>query len=163
MARSLALVSDPAAPRSVVGVIVPTDRDCQRPSSTNRRTVDRRKKSHDSRPLEGHRASEPAPCEEKTEKKFASLGAPEGLQRRLAAPLRGGPSRRLLEEVFSIFGAVLEPQSRGVLVRDELESRGCLWGLPAIFMGSGEGILQMTQPSFDVRKTSREFHPSSCS
>lgn len=39
MARSLASVSDPAAPRSVVGVIVPTDRDCQRPLSTNRRTA----------------------------------------------------------------------------------------------------------------------------
>ena len=42
---------------------------------------------------------------------------------------------------FSIFGAVLEPQSRGVLIRDKLESRGCLWGLPAIFMGSEEGDL----------------------
>lgn len=38
-------------------------------------------------------------------------------------------------------GAVLEPHSRGVLIRDELESRDCLWGLPAIFMGSGEGDL----------------------
>ena len=38
-------------------------------------------------------------------------------------------------------GAVLEPQSRGVLIRDKLESRGCQWGLPAVFMGSEEGDL----------------------
>jgi len=38
-------------------------------------------------------------------------------------------------------GAVLEPQSRGVLIRDELESQGCQWGLPAVFMGSEEGDL----------------------
>lgn len=38
-------------------------------------------------------------------------------------------------------GAVLEPQSRGVLIRDKLESRGGQWGLPAVFMGSEEGDL----------------------
>ncbi|MDA9474264.1 hypothetical protein XI03_07000 [Bradyrhizobium sp. CCBAU 65884] len=38
-------------------------------------------------------------------------------------------------------GAVLEPQSRGVLIRDKLESQGCQWGLPAVFMGSEEGDL----------------------
>ena len=37
--------------------------------------------------------------------------------------------------------AVLEPQSRGVLIVDKLESRGCQWGLPAVFMGSEEGDL----------------------
>jgi hypothetical protein len=37
--------------------------------------------------------------------------------------------------------AVLEPHSRGVLIRDKLESRGCQWGLPAIFVGSEEGDL----------------------
>jgi hypothetical protein len=40
-----------------------------------------------------------------------------------------------------MIGAVLEPQSRGVLIRDELESQGCQWGLPAVFMGSEEGDL----------------------
>ena len=38
-------------------------------------------------------------------------------------------------------GAVLEPHSRGVLIRDELESQGCQWGLPAVFMVSEEGDL----------------------
>ena len=38
-------------------------------------------------------------------------------------------------------GAVLEPQSRGVLIKDKLESQGCQWGLPAVFMGSEEGDL----------------------
>lgn len=38
-------------------------------------------------------------------------------------------------------GAVLEPQSRGVLIRDKLESRGCQRGLPAVFMGSEGGDL----------------------
>ena len=39
MARSLALVSDPAAPRSVVVLIGPPPRRCQRLLSTNRRTA----------------------------------------------------------------------------------------------------------------------------
>jgi hypothetical protein len=51
--------------------------------------------------------------------------------RRPRAPGRSGN--------FSILGAVLEPQSRGVLIRDKLESRGCQWGLPAICVGSVEG------------------------
>ena len=38
MARPLALVSDPAAPRSVVVLIGPPPRRCQRVLSTNRRT-----------------------------------------------------------------------------------------------------------------------------
>jgi len=64
-----------------------------------------------------------------------------GLGRRLGRPFRGGLPRPFLQETFSIFGAVLEPQSRGVLIRDKLESRGCQWGLPAVFMGSEEGDL----------------------
>ena len=40
MARSLALVSDPAAPRSVVVLIGPSPRRCQRVLSTNRRTAE---------------------------------------------------------------------------------------------------------------------------
>lgn len=56
-------------------------------------------------------------------------------------PGRSGLQRPAVQETFSIFGAVLEPHSRGVLIRDKLESRGCQWGLPAVFMGSVEGDL----------------------
>ena len=51
----------------------------------------------------------------------------------------GGRRRPPFQETFSISGAVLEPHSRGVLIRDKLESRGCQWGLPAIWVGSEEG------------------------
>ncbi len=98
------------------------------------------------------RPAEPAP--EKISKK---VRAPGGLRGRFPAPLPDGPCRPPLEETFSIRGAVLEPQSRGVLIRDKLESRGCQWGLPAVFMGSEEGDLQMTRPSFDIRETSRDL------
>src|SRR5437588_1179761 len=58
-----------------------------------------------------------------------SLG-PWGLPRRLLAPSPGGGSGAGLSGNFSASDAVLEPQSRGVLVRDKLESRdasgGCL-------------------------------------
>ena len=40
MTRSLALVRDPAAPRSVVVLIGPCPRRCQRVLSTNRRTTE---------------------------------------------------------------------------------------------------------------------------
>jgi hypothetical protein len=58
---------------------------------------------------------------------------------RAPAPSQTGSERPAIQETFSILGAVLEPQSRGVLIRDKLESRGCQWGLPAICVGSVEG------------------------
>lgn len=100
MARSLALVSDPAAPRSVVGVIVPTDRDCQRPSSTNRRTVDRREKSHVSSWLERSKTAGPALLGEKAQKKFGLLEAAEARRRRLAASSSEDPATRPFRKLF---------------------------------------------------------------
>ena len=66
-----------------------------------------------------------------------SGGAPEAAW----GALPGRPLAPALSGNFSILGAVLEPQSRGVLIRDKPESRGCQWGLPAVFMGSEEGDL----------------------
>lgn len=93
MARSLALVSDPAAPRSVVGVIGPAFRAV----NANRQQIVAQwimeKKSSDSSQLGGRRVRRPVPHGKKSQKKFAPLGAPEGLRRRSWAPLPGGPRR----------------------------------------------------------------------
>ena len=65
----------------------------------------------------------------------------QGPLRQTVPPVGRGPLRQTFQETFSRLGAVLEPQSRGVLIRDKLESQGCQWGLPAVFMGSEEGDL----------------------
>ena len=70
-----------------------------------------------------------------------SKGTPAQGQVELRPPVGRGPLRQTVQETFSRLGAVLEPQSRGVLIRDKLESQGCQWGLPAVFMGSEEGDL----------------------
>jgi hypothetical protein len=58
-----------------------------------------------------------------------SLG-PWGLPRRLLAPSPGEARAPALSGNFSALDAVLEPQSRGVLVRDKLESRDASGGCP---------------------------------
>ena len=104
---------------------------------------------------------------QKISKKVCASGssgrASEGLRKRLRAPFPDGLGRSPLQETFSILGAVLEPQSRGVLIRDKLESRGCQWGLPAVCVGSEEGDHTMKRPSSDIRETSRDLFPLSCS
>ena len=60
-----------------------------------------------------------------------SLG-PWGLLRWLLAPSPGKARAPTLSGNFSPLDAVLEPQSRGVLVRDKLESRDASGGCPRV-------------------------------
>ncbi|MET4211613.1 hypothetical protein ABIB95_006452, partial [Bradyrhizobium sp. LA2.1] len=46
---------------------------------------------------------------------------------------------------------------------DELESRDASGGCRRFSWGQRKAILQMTQPSSDIRETSRDLYPSSCS
>ena len=63
------------------------------------------------------------PLGKKSEKKFGPQRPPEGLgrgswevPRAASGVVRPRPPRPAIQETFSILGAVLEPQSRGVLV-----------------------------------------------
>src|SRR3954464_4288022 len=101
--------------------------------------------------------SEPAaPARQKISKKVCAPGSSGGAPEAALGVHPGGRRRPPFQETFSISGAVLEPHSRGVLIRDKLESRGCQWGLPAVCVGSEEGDHTMKRPSSDIRETSRD-------
>ncbi|MET4745023.1 hypothetical protein ABIF73_009162, partial [Bradyrhizobium japonicum] len=192
-------------------VIGPPARDCQRPLSTNRRTVDHRIKSSNSRQLEGPPTAGTNLHRKNLKKSLPAGGLRKGLWTPLWAPsprvllgapralASGGPSRpdRALvrgRRAPSQAGLRLHPRpdlvprprpdgllapgrsgnffhirrrTRATIPRrsgtDKLESQDASGGCQRFSWGQRKAILQMTQPSSDIRETSRDLYPSSCS
>jgi hypothetical protein len=105
-----------AAPRSVVGVIVPPDRDCQRALSTNRRTVGALVHCGKTPVFSVSYARLDRRSLDDLVKRSEKNLVREEPEKRRKGPPEGGSGAPVVQETFSGFGAVLEPQSRGVLV-----------------------------------------------
>jgi hypothetical protein len=129
VARPLALVSDPAAPRSVVGVIGPAFRavnaHCQQIVARKIGLCTAAKRPCFPGLRRGGPSGSAAPPAKNLKKSLGPRGCERGFRRPSGAGAGAGLTqawRRPVLETFSILGAVLEPQSRGVLIRDKLES-----------------------------------------
>ncbi|MET4515617.1 hypothetical protein ABIB81_004944, partial [Bradyrhizobium sp. I1.7.5] len=78
------------------------------------------------------------------------------------APARRASCARPFRKLFHI-----RRRTRATIPRrsgtDKLESRDASGGCRRFSLGQRKAILQMTQPSSDIRETSRDLYPSSCS